>query len=309
MKLYKPNFWDDNNVSILAILFYPISLIIRFLFFVKNSVIKKTEFSIPIICVGNIYIGGTGKTPLTIKIFEIIRKLQKRPIVIKKYYKNQFDEANLLAKFVDLSVNKSRVNAINESFKRGFDVAILDDGLQDKSIKKKLSIVCFNSHQLIGNGFTIPSGPLREPLKSMQNFDIVIINGDKNKDFENQIKKNSKTIKFFYTNYVPTNLDNFKNKKVLAFAGIGNPKNFFYILNKNKVLVEKKLAFPDHYNYSDNDINEIKEMAKEKNLEIITTEKDYLRIKESKRSSINYLTLKLELINENEFIEEIKKIL
>ena len=258
---------------------------------------------------GNIYIGGTGKTPLTIKIFEIIRKLQKRPIVIKKYYKNQFDEANLLAKFVDLSVNKSRVNAINESFKRGFDVAILDDGLQDKSIKKKLSIVCFNSHQLIGNGFTIPSGPLREPLKSMQNFDIVIINGDKNKDFENQIKKNSKTIKFFYTNYVPTNLDNFKNKKVLAFAGIGNPKNFFYILNKNKVLVEKKLAFPDHYNYSDNDINEIKEMAKEKNLEIITTEKDYLRIKESKRSSINYLTLKLELINENEFIEEIKKIL
>ena len=67
------------------------------------------------------------------------------------------------------------------------------------------------------------------------------------------------------------------------------------------------MAFPDHYNYSDNDINEIKEMAKEKNLEIITTEKDYLRIKESKRSSINYLTLKLELINENEFIEEIKK--
>ena len=152
MKLYKPNFWDENNVSIISILLYPISLILRFLFLIKSTVVKKTEFSIPIICVGNIYIGGTGKTPLAIKIFELVKKLQKKPIVIKKYYKNQFDETNLLSKFVDLSVSKSRIKAINDSLEKGFDVVVLDDGLQDMSIKKKLSIVCFNSNQLVGNG-------------------------------------------------------------------------------------------------------------------------------------------------------------
>tara|TARA_B100000579_G_scaffold33813_1_gene23610 strand:- start:856 stop:1785 length:930 start_codon:yes stop_codon:yes gene_type:complete len=309
MKLYKPNFWDESNISIISILLYPISLILRLLFLVKSSVVKKIEFSIPVICVGNIYIGGTGKTPLTIKIFELVKKMQKNPIVIKKYYKNQFDETNLLSKVVDLSVDKSRIKAINKSLEKGFDVAVLDDGLQDRSIKKKLSIVCFNSNQLIGNGFTIPSGPLREPIKSIHNFDIVVINGNKNKNFENLIKNNSKTIKFFYTNYIPTNIDNFKNKKVLAFAGIGNPENFFQILSKNNVFVEKKLAFPDHYNYSKDDINKINYMAKEKNLEIITTEKDYLRLRENDRSSINYLSLKLKISNEKEFTQEIKKIL
>ena len=309
MKLYKPNFWDENNVSIISILLYPISLILRFLFLIKSTVVKKTEFSIPIICVGNIYIGGTGKTPLAIKIFELVKKLQKKPIVIKKYYKNQFDETNLLSKFVDLSVSKSRIKAINDSLEKGFDVVVLDDGLQDMSIKKKLSIVCFNSNQLVGNGLTIPSGPLREPLKSIRNFDIAVINGNKNEDFEYLIKKNSKSIKIFYTNYIPININNFKDKKVLAFAGIGNPKNFFNTLSENRVLVEEKMAFPDHYNYSEDDINKINSIAKEKNLKIITTEKDYLRLKENNRSSINYLILKLELINENGFIEEIKKIL
>ena len=309
MKLHKPNFWDSDKIGISSILLYPFSLIWRIIFLIKYLTTKKIKMSIPVICVGNIYIGGTGKTPLTIKLYELLKDKKRNPIIVKKFYKNQTDEINLLKNSAKVSVDSSRIKAINNSKREGFDVAILDDGLQDYSVKKDLKIVCFNSNQLIGNGMIIPSGPLREPIKSINNFDIVVINGNKNVNFEERIKKKSKSIKFFYTKYVPTNINDFNNKKILAFAGIGNPKNFFQILKDNNISVEKKLSFPDHYDYSDSEIKKIKNIANEKNLKIITTEKDFYRLKDVHRESINFLSLKLELINEIEFTKEVNNYL
>lgn len=309
MKLHKPNFWDSDKIGISSILLYPFSLIWRIIFLIKYLTTKKIKMSIPVICVGNIYIGGTGKTPLTIKLYELLKDKKRNPIIIKKFYKNQTDEINLLKNSANVSVDSSRIKAINNSKREGFDVAILDDGLQDYSVKKDLKIVCFNSNQLIGNGMIIPSGPLREPIKSINNFDIVVINGNKNVNFEERIKKKSKSIKFFYTKYVPTNINDFNNKKILAFAGIGNPKNFFQILKDNNISVEKKLSFPDHYDYSGSEIKKIKNIANEKNLKIITTEKDFYRLKDVHRESINFLSLKLELINEIEFTKEVNNYL
>ena len=309
MKLHKPNFWDSDKIGISSILLYPFSLIWRIIFLIKYLTTKKIKMSIPVICVGNIYIGGTGKTPLTIKLYELLKDKKRNPIIVKKFYKNQTDEINLLKNSANVSVDSSRIKAINNSKREGFDVAILDDGLQDYSVKKDLKIVCFNSNQLIGNGMIIPSGPLREPIKSINNFDIVVINGNKNVNFEERIKKKSKSIKFFYTKYVPTNINDFNNKKILAFAGIGNPKNFFQILKDNNISVEKKLSFPDHYDYSDSEIKKIKNIANEKNLKIITTEKDFYRLKDVHRESINFLSLKLELINEIEFTKEVNNYL
>ncbi|MDC0344088.1 tetraacyldisaccharide 4'-kinase [Pelagibacteraceae bacterium] len=310
MKMSKPKFWKNNDKTILSLLFYPLSLLIKLLFTTKNLITKKKETSIPVICVGNIYIGGTGKTPLTIKIHELIKKQKKNPAIIKKYYKNQKDEINLISdKTNDIFVDKSRFNGINNSIKKGYKIAILDDGLQDLTIEKDLSIVCFNSYQLIGNGLTIPAGPLRESLSSINKYDMIVINGLENKDFEKKITGISGITNIFYTNYFPTNAEKFKNKKMLAFAGIGNPENFFRTLEKNAITIEKKLAFPDHYNYSKKDIAKIKNMAKDSNLEIITTEKDYFRMDNLYRNEINYLSIEVKISDENNFLNEINKYL
>ena len=179
MKINKPDFWD-NKISILSILLLPLSLIFVLLITLKKMILKEKKFNIPVICVGNIYLGGTGKTPVSIFLASELIKIGKKPSIIRKYYKSHEDEYNLIkSNFNSLIANKSRVVGLREAEKFGSDIAILDDGLQDYKIKKNLNIVCFNSSQLIGNGLILPSGPLRESLSSLKNAEIIIINGEK----------------------------------------------------------------------------------------------------------------------------------
>ena len=113
----------------------------------------------------------------------------------------------------------------------------------------------FNQNQLIGNGLLLPSGPLREGLSSLKNAHIIIINGIKDKLFENKLLNINKRLSF-YSKYTK-NLDQFTNKKLHAIAGIGNPENFFDILEKNNLNIEKKIIFPDHYEFPKNEIENI----------------------------------------------------
>ena len=134
---------------------------------------------------GNIYIGGTGKTPSAIFLAHELKKIGKNPVIVKKYYKNQKDEQSLIKKyFNNLILNKKRSDAIYEAERKGFDSVILDDGFQDFNIKKDLNIICFNQNQLIGNGFILPSGPLRQSLNSLNDAEIILINGNKDVEFE-----------------------------------------------------------------------------------------------------------------------------
>jgi Tetraacyldisaccharide-1-P 4''-kinase len=223
MKINKPKFWETKNIISLTLL--PVATLLQLLIGLKKIFIKPIKFKIPIICIGNIYLGGTGKTPLCIWLIAKFEKDGKNPALIKKYYLNHIDEHNLIKnKTKNLYLNKKRSKAIFDAEKLGHDLAILDDGFQDKSIAQDLKILCFNSKQLIGNSMTIPSGPLRESFKSIKNSDIIIINGKKNEIFEEKIKKISNKIEIFYSKYIPINIDEFKKKKNLAFAGIGNPK-------------------------------------------------------------------------------------
>ena len=301
MKLNKPKFWDNPDISFWTIIFYPISLLFLFASLIIKFLKVQKKFSIPIICVGNIYVGGTGKTPLALEIFKIIKSSGKNPGFVKKGYDYLFDEIKMLEKIGKTYLNKNREEAINLLISFKHDVAILDDGFQDFSIKKDFSIVCFNSRQLIGNGFIIPSGPLRENIKSIKRADCIVINGDRNIEFENKIKKINKNIKMFYSKYKITNLDKFKNKKVLAFAGIGNPSNFFELLKKNNINVKETISYPDHYNYSEEDYGFLIK-KKEQDVLLATTEKDYYRLNEKMKQSFDYVDVDLEIDNKNEFI-------
>ena len=309
MKFLKPRFWDQSQISFLSVLLFPFSILVIFFNYIKLFTIKSNKFPIPIICVGNIYLGGTGKTPLASELFLILKNLNKKTDFIRKKYESFQDEINLLKKIGPVYENSSRKNALEDAIKNKFEVAVLDDGFQDLTIKKDFSVICFNEKQWIGNGFVIPSGPLREGLSALNRADCIIINGKRNIDIEKKIIEKNKSVKIFYSKYIPQNIHEFKNKKIICFAGIGNPVNFFNLLQENEIIMLEKISFPDHFKYSKKNLENLKKKAKENNALLLTTEKDYLRIEENNRSDINFLKINIEIKNKNKFIDEIKKII
>jgi tetraacyldisaccharide 4'-kinase len=304
----KPKFWDEK-INYIAIILSPLSFIFSFLVFLKKKITKATSFKIPIVCIGNIYIGGTGKTPVSIFLANELASLGKKPVIIRKFYKNHRDEYNLIRNsFKNLIIGKDRIEGIRKAETSNYNIALLDDGLQDYKIKKDLNIVCFNNYQLIGNGLVLPSGPLRENLSALKNFHIVIINGKKNKQFEEKILKINDKLDIFYSYYMPQNLDQFKNKKLLAIAGIGNPENFFQLIENNKLKIEKKLIYPDHYVFSESEIKNIIKDAEINNYQIIMTEKDYFKINHFNIKKINYLKISLELEKKEMLLNRIRSV-
>ena len=299
MKFNRPLFW--NEINLISILLYPLSLI-TFLINIIKKISHKKNFKIKSICVGNLYVGGTGKTPLSIKINNILKKKYKT-VFIKKKYSNQIDEQNILKSYGNLICREHRDNALKIATKQKYDVAILDDGLQDKSLNYNITIACFNSSDGIGNSFLIPSGPLRENISEIKNYDAVFLNGEKsNKEFSKYLKKLNNDIKVFEAKYTPTNLRSFNlNKKFLFFCGLGNPSEFERTLKKYKFKIKEKIIFPDHYDFSDMDIFSIKKLAKRKKLNIITTEKDYLRLNKKNRKNIKFLKIDLSIKNIQNF--------
>ena len=303
MNFKKPEFWDKSELSIWSIILYPFSLLFLIISLGAKFLKIKKKFPIPVVCVGNIYTGGTGKTPLALEIFKITKSYGKNPAFVKKGYDYLYDEIQMLDKAGKIYSDKNRKEAIKSLISDKHDVAILDDGFQDLSIEKDFSILCFNSRQLIGNGFLIPAGPLRESFNSIKKADCVLINGDRNIEFENKINKINKNIKIFYSKYKIKNIENFKNKEIVAFAGIGNPSNFFHLLKENNINVKKTYSFPDHYNYSENDFSKI---IGDKNMKIITTEKDYFRMNDRQKQNCEFVKVDLEIENKSEFVNLIK---
>ena len=309
VKIFKPKFWDKRKINFFSLILFPFSLVTLLIIYFKKHFIIKKKFKIPIICVGNIYIGGTGKTPTSILLAQEITKLGFRTAILRKLYKNHYDEYNQIkSSFSNLIVNKNRDKGLAELEINNYDFAILDDGLQDYRIKKDLNIVCFNSNQLIGNGLVIPAGPLRESLNAIVNADLVLINGDKNEQFEKKLLKINRKLKILYSYYKPTNIEEFKNHNLLALAGIANPENFFNLLEKNNLIIREKLIFPDHYKFDKKEIQNIIAKAEKNNLKIVMTEKDFFKVNNFNLDNINYLKVSLEIPNKKDIINEIKKL-
>ena len=158
----------------------------------------------------------------------------------------------------------------------------------------------------------IPAGPLREKIESISKYDAIFINGNKNNNTNLKllIKKYNKDILIFETFYKITNIDQFNiNKKYIIFSGIGNPESFKETLINNNFNIVKEIIFPDHHNYSKNDIDNIKLEAKHLNANIITTEKDYVKINSNEKNDIKCLKIELDINEEEKFINFLKKYL
>ena len=310
MIFLKPKFWDKKKVpSLISLLLLPISLIVVIKNYYENSKLKKNFYDFRTICVGNIYIGGTGKTPLVNNLANHFKKKFKT-FIIKKGYSTHLDEKQLLESNHKVIFEKTRELSLLKAEQEKAEIVIFDDGLQEKTINYDLKIVCFNSLKLDGNGLVIPAGPLRERLNSIKNYDIILINGDTNKESKNfidKIKNINPNIRIFTAKYVPKNFSKLKKKKFFIFSGIGNPHTFSDTLKNMKIKFYGYKKFPDHFEYKESDLQKLKELAKLKGCELLTTEKDYLRLKKSFRKNINFLKVELVIDQEKKFYKYLKE--
>ena len=307
--MIKPEFWDYKNPNLLSKILFPFTFPVRVSNFFFKYFPKINNKKIISICVGNIYLGGTGKTPTTIKLYNLIRKLEKKIATGKKFHSSHQDEIKILKKKTFLISKKSRNEILKYAVKKGKKIIIFDDGLQDKYIDYDIKFVCFDSLSGFGNGNLIPAGPLREDLLSIKRFDAVFIKKikKKNQKIINDIKKINPRIKIFNTQFKIKNKKNLNlSKKYLVFSGIGNSDGFYKFLKNENFKISKLLKYPDHYKYRNDDLKKIIDIAKKQSASIITTEKDFTKIPEKYKKKIKYIEVDLIIENELSLIKFIK---
>jgi len=322
MYFIKPKFWDEKSYSLLSIILYPASVIYYLALLIKKKFTTTQKFSIPIICIGNIYIGGTGKTSSAIEVFKILNRIKKtcfltsgygrknkRDIYLDKLnYEEQSlektgDEARLLNQFGSVYISNNRSKAINLIKNLGYEAVILDDGFQDSSVYKNINILCFDSKHWTGNGHLIPAGPLREPISSIRNVDFLIIKGKSNERIRKEVNEINPHIGVLEMESKIENIEILKDKTFVAFSGIGNPDSFFETLENHKIKIKKKIIYPDHFNFNEKNYEFLFNQAKNHNCELITTEKDYVRINAKYKKKFHYAKLSHSLIGK-ELIEK-----
>ncbi len=315
------NIWYSNQIfyRLVSYVLIPISLLYLLIFYLNR--IFKTEYKIdiPIICIGNINLGGTGKTSTLLEIINHFKINNKNICVLLKGYggkKTIFkkvspdesavlvgDEAILYSNHVPTYISTNRRLAVKKILDDvNPDFILLDDGFQDKSLFKDKNILMVNGERGFGNRLCLPAGPLRELIKpALKRAQFLIIVGDdktKIKSMYNDIKIDTLT-----ASIEPLYID--KNKKYLAFSGIGNNQSFFDTLINNNCNVPKTFEFADHHFYTEGELDNLKKIASENNLSLITTEKDFVRIPEEKRKGIECLKVEIKLPNIDEFMHKL----
>jgi len=288
-----PKFWNKDSSSMLPLLLSPLSAAYALLDKVNRSRTAETTVSVPVICIGNIVAGGAGKTPVAIAVGQFLLQSGWKVHFLSRGYGGHFteptrvvpdvhtseqvgDEPLLLAAIAPTWVSKNRVSGANEAIKSGAEIIIMDDGLQNPSLHKDISLIVIDGDYGIGNGRLMPAGPLRESLeKAMQRSDAAVIIGAAN----NSLPKGNFTIPVFGAKIVPHELQaELVGEKVVAFAGIGRPEKFFKSLRDAGADVIDVVEFPDHYAYEQDDVMKLVEKAALLGAALVTTRKDYVRL-------------------------------
>lgn len=278
-------------------------------FFLKRRIALTpgTGVGVPVVCVGNLTVGGVGKTPL---VQDLARRFLgkgkkvgilsrgyggrlKGPLRVNTTYhqaKDVGDEPLLLAKTVPTWVAKDRVAGAMLMRRKGVDLILMDDGHQNPTLHKNVSLVVVDGVQGFGNGHIFPGGPLREPVESgLRRAHGMIVVGTPNAQVTQALDHFSGSI--YYAQFKTDIAGLLQNKKYMAFAGIGQPHKFFQSLESQGLQVAHTRAFPDHHMYTDKDLFALKAHARQKGYVLITTEKDYVRLSKSQKKDVLWAPL------------------
>lgn len=319
MNLKTPKFWTKINFYSIALL--PISLI----YFIGFSIIyfftKPHKISKPVICVGNLIAGGSGKTPTAIALGEILHEMKvdfaylsrgymgdgSKFLKLKKDDKSKAkqvgDEPLLLIDTAPTFVAKERLYGAKQICNiKKVQAVVLDDGMQNNSLHKDLTVMVVDGKIGFGNGFLIPAGPKRELLScGLKKTDLIVVIGKADKKLLNKFAGK----KIVRANILTRNLEDFFGQKLIAFCGLAYPDKFFNILKDNGLDVVKTISFPDHYAYKSYELDKFCDEAKTRNATLITTKKDWIKLPKIFQNKIAYLDIFLSFEDK----EEVKKVL
>lgn len=321
IKLVYPKFW--SNHGIIPALLTPLSWLYCTLGFFRRIFVKPIKLDAKVICVGNITVGGTGKTQIVESLAKYYNEQNKNILIITKGYGSSLktaklvektdvsedigDESKLLSEYAPVVAAKKIKYAISFIEKIKPEIIIFDDGLQNPSFIKDCKIIVIDNMRGIGNGKVFPAGPLRIQTNiAIKECDAIIAIGDNDcKDFsitQNAIH-NKKPIFKAKIKLV----SKLKNTEYFAFSAIGNPDKFFNTLINNGADVKQTKTFPDHHQFTKNEILELKNIAQKNNYTLVTTKKDYVKIYETENIDCAIVDIVFE--NKPEFIKLVNETL
>lgn len=290
-----PEFWRTKGG--LARLLAPLGALYGLSVALKARRARPFDPEIPVICVGNLTAGGSGKTPIAIAIAEMLRARGQRPYFLTRGYGGtergpalasrghsagqMGDEALLLARAAPTIVARDRAAGARLAKEKGATVLVMDDGHQNFTLRKTRSLVVVDAETGFGNGFQIPAGPLREPVvQGLARADAVILVGDGSPDLKGFAGPTLRA-------RLATETESFGGKPVFAFAGIGRPEKFLASLQQTGAEVIGSCFFADHHPYTEDDVVGLKAVAGDTLL--VTTEKDFVRLSTAQRQGIRVL--------------------
>ena len=293
----EPAFWHSPS-SALARLLAPLAALYGAVA-ARRMARPGVAIGIPVICVGNYHVGGAGKTPTVLAIIELLRELGEVPVVLSRGYGGRLkgpvhvdafnhsaldvgDEPLMMAGRVDVVISRERSAGAALAQSRGASVIVMDDGFQNPSVEKDACLIVMDAHRGIGNGRVLPAGPLRAPLAvQMARTDAMVIIGAGNaaRDIASAIAKRGAPVFPAHLEPVAACVTALQGKRVLAFAGIGDPQRFFRTLQTAGIDVSAQQIFGDHHPYSEQDIAELQTQANRDGLTLLTTEKDLVRLR------------------------------
>ena len=257
------------------------------------------DAGIPVFCVGNYHVGGAGKTPTVLALAALLRELGETPVVLSRGYGGRLrgpvmantarhsavdigDEPLMLASHVPVAVSRDRIDGVALARSQRASVILMDDGFQNPSIAKDASLIVIDSDRGLGNGFVFPAGPLRAPLSpQLARTDALIVVGDgpASRAVAAGVAAREGLVLSAHLVPDPASLAKLAGRRVLAFAGIGDPQRFFRTLRKSGIELSRERSFADHHRFSESEIESLIADAKRDQLTLVTTEKDFARLR------------------------------
>jgi tetraacyldisaccharide 4'-kinase len=261
---------------------------------------KGLQAGIPVLCVGNYHVGGAGKTPTVLALGKLLRELGETPVVLSRGYGGKLrgpvrvdpvrhaaidvgDEPLMLAGALPVVVSRKRADGVPLARAQGATVILMDDGFQSPAVFKDASLIVIDSARGIGNGQVFPAGPLRAPLRpQMARTDALIVvgNGSAAGQVAAAIAAQGRPVLSAHLKPDDAQVAQLRDKRVLAFAGIGDPTRFFNTLRASGIEMAGQRAFADHHPYSQSQIESLIAEARRDGLTLVTTEKDMARLRD-----------------------------
>ncbi len=308
-----PKHWQNRNL--LAWVLFPLGCLYAFATWVRIKFNQPRKVKFPVICIGNLTAGGSGKTPTAVSIARILKQVGKNPFFVSRGYGGSLqgvvvdleqhspqevgDEPLLLARESSVIVNHKRYDAALQAVKNGADIIIMDDGFQNPALYKDKSLLVIDGNVGMGNLLPIPAGPMREFLHDgLKRAQAVILLGE---DKTNILPKLG-NIPVFRGNVVEVKPIT-DNNVIVAFAGIGRPQKFYQSLEKCGLSPIKTIDFPDHHFYTRNELLNIINEADKLGADIYTTAKDMVKIPHDLRDKFRVLEIEIKWKNEAELKE------